>query len=78
MANYDWFDKTPEDYRREAEHSARLASRGYEEKNLKFNDVKVLVCVLCGSVVYGTLDEKYATIHRTVCKKVTPGKHRAH
>lgn len=73
MANYDWFSKTTEDYRQEAEHLSNLARMQYTEEGYP---EKTLVCLLCGSVVYGKLENKWATLHRTVCKKVTPGKHR--
>lgn len=73
MADYDWFSKTPDQYRAEQEHSLRLKSMHFAE--LGYPN-KQLVCTLCGSVVYGKLDEQWAILHRSVCKRVTPGKHR--
>lgn len=73
MANYDWFRETPEQFEAARAQLKRLDTMRFVE--LGYPD-STLVCLLCGSIIYGTIDDKWATIHRNVCQESTSGKHR--
>lgn len=74
MASYDWFTPTPAQEKRLKERAERLGRMNFME--LGYPDKK-LVCSLCGSIIYGTIEDKWAELHRGVCRESTTGKHRA-